>query len=99
MSGVFGHRHHCRDRTKKRLSGGRVRYRAKIRLKGQKPLEMTFDRLADAREWAQDIEYKIKFGGVSSLQIREEHNRTCLRCSYAGSNEFRPWFFECQVVI
>jgi len=41
---------------------GKVKYRVKVRLKGAKPETATFDRLTDARMWAQQTEAAIREG-------------------------------------
>jgi integrase len=47
----------------KRLSGeGKVSYRVKVRLKGCPPQSATFERLTDAKKWAQDTESAIRGG-------------------------------------
>lgn len=47
----------------KRITGeGKTTYRAKVRIKGFAPESATFDRLTDAREWAQRIESDMKAG-------------------------------------
>ena len=42
--------------------GGQTRYRAQVRLKGARPLQATFDRKADAREWAAQVESDMRRG-------------------------------------
>ena len=53
---------------------GKKRYRVRIRLRGQQPISKTFERLTDAKRWAQQMEVKIRerryFG------IREAQRRT-----------------------
>lgn len=51
-----------------RKNGGRVRHQAKIRLKGHPQVSETFDRLTDAKAWAADTEYKLKYGFLNSVK-------------------------------
>ncbi len=47
---------------KRKLDDGTTSYRVKIRLKGYPPESATFQRLTDARNWAQQTEADIKAG-------------------------------------
>jgi hypothetical protein len=47
---------------KRKTSGGLIRYRVKIRLKGQPPQTETFHRLADAKRWSNETEAAIREG-------------------------------------
>jgi len=47
---------------KRKTSDGLIRYRVKIRLKGQLPQTETFHRLADAKRWANETEAAIREG-------------------------------------
>lgn len=47
---------------KRNPKGGAVTYRVKIRLKGYAPQSATFNRLTDAKRWAQDTESAIRDG-------------------------------------
>src|SRR5262245_13999311 len=42
------------------VKGGKIRHRVIIRLKGNPPQSATFDRLTDARKWAQSIESAMR---------------------------------------
>ena len=42
--------------------GGNTRYRVQVRLRGHRPQSNTFDRLTDARKWAQQTEAAIHEG-------------------------------------
>ena len=46
----------------KRISGGATSYRVKVRLKGFPPQSATFERLTDAKKWAQHTESAIREG-------------------------------------
>ena len=46
----------------KRTSGGATSYRVKVRLKGFPPQSATFERLTDAKKWAQHTESAIREG-------------------------------------
>lgn len=58
----------------KRVSAdGKVTYRVKIRVKGSRPITATFDRLTDARRWAQKIETAIREGRYFDTQEAKKH--------------------------
>jgi len=49
----------------KRVShNGVTHYRAKVRMKGHRPVSKTFPRKTEAQEWAKDIEQRIRRGEV-----------------------------------
>jgi|ETNmetMinimDraft_23_1059889.scaffolds.fasta_scaffold54351_2 integrase len=48
--------------VERRTGDGKIRYQAKVRLKGFPPQTATFDRKTDARKWIQDTESAIRDG-------------------------------------
>jgi integrase len=56
-------------------SSGKVTYRAKIRVRGHAPISQTFERKADARKWARDLETDISRGA----NVSTEADRTTLK--------------------
>ena len=46
----------------KRARNGKNVFRVKVRLKGQKPANATFDRITDAKRWAAETETSIRAG-------------------------------------
>lgn len=46
----------------RRSSNGTLTYRVKVRLKGQRPVSATFERLTDAKRWAQRTEAAMRDG-------------------------------------
>ncbi len=57
----------------KRTSDGRTSYRAKIRLKGHSPESATFERVTDARKWAQATEAAIREGRYFQTAEAKKH--------------------------
>lgn len=47
---------------KRTTSDGKTSYRVKIRMKGEKPVTATFDKLTDAKTWEKQTETEIKQG-------------------------------------
>lgn len=45
-----------------KIKGKKTRYRAQVRMRGHKPVSANFERLTDARQWAQGIESAIREG-------------------------------------
>ena len=52
---------------------GTKSYRAKIRLKGAPPVSVSFDRITDARKWAQDAESAIRDGRYFKSSAAKRH--------------------------
>ena len=53
----------------KRISSeGFTTYRAKIRMRGHAPTSKTFDRATDAKQWARELERRIRNGEPSSSE-------------------------------
>jgi hypothetical protein len=48
---------------------GKVTYRVLVRLKGHSHQQATFNRITDARKWAQQTESAIQGGGKASRLI------------------------------
>ncbi len=46
----------------RRVRGGVVRFRVKVRLRGHPPADATFDRITDAKRWAAETETAIRAG-------------------------------------
>lgn len=58
----------------KRLSNtGTVNYQAKIRLRGHPPESATFERLTDAKKWAQDMESSMRQGRHFKTSAAKKH--------------------------
>ena len=57
----------------KRQNGNKTVYRVKIRVKGYKPISATFDRLTDARIWANGIESDMKTGKYIDVSESIKH--------------------------
>ena len=57
----------------KRISNGKTTYRAKIRLKGHPSESGTFEKLTDARKWAQDTESAIRNGRYFQTSEAKRH--------------------------
>jgi integrase len=57
----------------KREKNGKPSYTAKIRIKGHKPVFNTFDRLTDARIWAQQIETEMRDGRYIKTAEAQKH--------------------------
>ena len=55
---------------------GKISYRVKIRMKGEKPVTATFDKLTDAKTWEKQTETEIKQGRY--FQKAEGRKHTCL---------------------
>ncbi len=47
---------------KRASADGKTSYRVKIRMKGEKPVTATFDKLTDAKIWEKQTETEIKQG-------------------------------------
>ena len=60
----------------KRQKKGKPTYTAKIRIKGNKPVFKTFDRLTDARDWAAKTETEIKEGLYKNIHEAQRHTFT-----------------------
>lgn len=58
--------------TRKRKDGT-SKYRVKIRVQGFEPIEATFDRLTDAKRWAQGTESKIRTGRYIAESLAEKY--------------------------
>lgn len=52
---------------KRSNKNGKTTFRAKIRLKGHKPISSTFDSIEDAKQWVEKTESKIKKKVASKL--------------------------------
>lgn len=69
--------------SKRRMKGGRVRYRARVRLRGQSR-SGTFSLKADAQHWASDLEREILRKELSPLSQSKEWTLSQLVKRYAG---------------
>ena len=52
---------------------GKSRYRARVRIKGAPAVSATFERLTDARHWAQDTEADIRAGRYFKNATAKDH--------------------------
>ena len=52
---------------------GKSRYRARVRIKGTPAVSATFERLTDARHWAQDTEADIRAGRYFKNATAKDH--------------------------
>lgn len=59
---------------RRKASDGVVHYRVRIRLKGQPPQSATFERITDARRWAQGIEAAIREGRHFKSMEAKKHS-------------------------
>lgn len=70
----------------KRISGeGKTSHRVKIRLKGYPVQSATFERLTDAKKWAQDIESAIRNGRHFKTSEAKRHTLAELIDRYIGT--------------
>ncbi|MDH5751586.1 MAG: site-specific integrase, partial [Deltaproteobacteria bacterium] len=60
--------------TQRKSQEGKTSYQVKVRLKGHLPATATFDRLTDAKRWAQKTEVKIREGRY--FQVSESKKKT-----------------------
>lgn len=57
----------------KRLSNGNISYRVKVRLKGFPDEFATFERITDAKEWAQAVETRMREGRYFNTQLSKKY--------------------------
>ena len=72
---------------KRKQDNGATSYRVKIRLKGYPPESATFQRLTDARHWAQQTEADIKAGRYFGIGKKRTINE--LLDAYEKSQNFK----------
>lgn len=75
----------------KRITGKGTSYRVMIRLKGHPPETATFDRLTDAREWANKTEADIKAGRHFGVSKRHTLGELIERYSAQKKNKLKSW--------
>lgn len=95
----------CMANIEKRISGdNKITYRIKIRLKGFPSQSATFERLTDARKWAQQTESAIREGRHFKTTAAKRHTLgeaidryiknvlpTKEKCQYSQGRQLKWW--------
>lgn len=69
---------------RRETSDGKTKYRVQVRLRGFPPETKTFDRITDAKEWAQHVETKLREGSWKSQAEARRHTFAELADAYVA---------------